>query len=55
MFKVLWSLSYYSNVRDPLIISLIFGFLSCPGKAHDNKKFSRENLKSRRESRITTR
>ena len=46
---------YYVNVTDPVIISLIFIFLLCHEKAHDNKEFSRENSKSRRESRIKTR
>ena len=36
------------------LISLSFIFLSCGEKAHDNKEFSRENSKLRRESRITT-
>ena len=31
---------------------MIFIFLSCREKAHDNKKFSGENSKPRRESRI---
>ena len=31
-----------------------FCFLSFREKAHDNKEFSRENSKPRRESRITT-
>ena len=44
----------YSNVTDPLIIPLIFFFLSCREKAHDKKEFSREDSKPRRESRITT-
>ena len=37
--------SYYLNVTDLdlLIIPLIFIFLSCHEKAHDNKVFSREN------------
>ena len=30
--------------------SMIFIFLSCRKKAHDNKEFSRENSKPRRES-----
>ena len=34
---------------------MIFNFLSCREKAHDNQEFSRENLKPRRELRITTR
>ena len=34
---------------------MIFISLTCREKAHDNKEFSRENLKPRRESRITTR
>ena len=50
LFKVLRSLSYYSNVTDPSIIPWIFIFLSCLGKAHDNKEFNRENSKPRRES-----
>ena len=33
----------------------IFYFLPSREKAHDNKKFSRENEKPRRELRITTR
>ena len=33
---------------------MIFIFLSCREKAHDNKEFSRENSKPRRKSRITT-
>ena len=33
---------------------MIFIFLSCREKAYDNKEFSRENSKPRRESRITT-
>ena len=36
-------LLYYSNTREPLIIPLIFIFLSCREKAHDNKEFSFEN------------
>ena len=49
--------SYYLNVTDPdpLIIPLIFIFLSCHENAHDNKVFSSENSKPRTESRITTR
>ena len=46
--------SYYLNVTDPLIIPLIFIFLSCREKAHDNEVFSHENLKPHRKSRITT-
>ena len=44
MFKVLKPLSYYLNVTDPLIFLLIFSFLSCREKAHDNKEFSCENF-----------
>ena len=33
------------NVTDSLIISMIFIFLSCREKAHDNKEFSHENSK----------
>ena len=47
--------SYYLDVTNPLIIPMIFIFLSCREKAHDNKEFCRENSKPRRESRITTR
>ena len=54
VFKVLRYLSYYLNVTESLIISLIFIFLSCREKAHDNKEFNHENLRPRRESRITT-
>ena len=34
------------------MIPLIFIFLSCREKAYDNKEFSRENSKPRRESPI---
>ena len=37
MFKVVRKLSQYLNVTDPLIISLIFIFLSCRKKVHDNR------------------
>ena len=30
----------YLNVTDTLIIQMIFTFLCCHEKAHDNKKFS---------------
>ena len=33
---------------------MIFIFLSCREKAYDNKEFSRESSKPRRETRITT-
>ena len=46
---------YYQNVTDPLIIPLIFIFLLCREKAHDNKEFSHENSKSCCESQIMTR
>ena len=52
IFKVLRYL--YLNVTDPLIIPLIFIFSSYREKTHDNKEFSREKLKPRRETRITT-
>ena len=57
MLKILRQLSYYLNATDPVIFALIFIFLSCHDEAHahDNKEFSRENSKPRRESRITTR
>ena len=54
MFKVLRQLSYYLNLSDPLIIPLIFIFLSYHEKANDNKEFSRKNSKPRRESGIMT-
>ena len=59
--NVIWKLTYkikyisqinYLNVKYPLIISFIFIFSSCREKAHDNKEFSRENSKPRRESWI---
>ena len=40
----------YLNVTNPLIIPLIFIFLSCREKAHDNRELSRENSKLRHES-----
>ena len=40
-------LSYYFHVKNSLIISLIFIFLSCE-KGHDSKEFIRENSKPRR-------
>ena len=46
--------SYCLNVTDSLIIPVIFIFLSCHEKAHDNKEFSRENSKPCCESPITT-
>ena len=48
--------SFYLLVTDldPLIIPLIFIFLSCHEKAHDKKVFSHENSKPRHESLITT-
>ena len=42
-------LSYYLNVKDPLMIPLIFIFLSCCDKAHDNK-FGCKNSKPDHES-----
>ena len=50
VFKGLRSPSYYFNVSKPLIISLIFIFLSCREKDHNNKEFSCENSKLHRES-----
>ena len=47
--------SYYLDVTNPLIISMIFTFLSYCEKSRDNKEFCRENSKPRRESQITTR
>ena len=35
----------YLNVTDPLIIPMIFIFLFCCEKAHDNKEFNHENSK----------
>ena len=43
-------LPHYLNVADPLIIPMIFIFLSCREEAHDGKEFGRENSKPRRES-----
>ena len=54
VFKVLREFSYYFNINDPLIIALIFIFLSCCEKAHVKKEFSRENLKTCHESQIMT-
>ena len=42
------------NVTDPLIIPMIFIYLSYPEKAQDKKEFSRENRKPLRETRIKT-
>ena len=52
MFKVFKKLSYYLNLTDLLTIQLIFLFLSCYEKAHDNKAFPQENSKSRCLSQI---
>ena len=46
---------YYFNITDALIIPMIFIFLPCREKAHDDEEFSRKNLKPCHESRITTR
>ena len=54
LFEVLRWPSYYLNVIDPLIIPLIFIFLSCCENAYDNKKFSHENSKPCCESWIMT-
>ena len=43
----------YLNGVDQMIVPMIFIFLSCREKAHDNKDFHREISKPRRESRIT--
>ena len=53
MFKLLRQLSYYLNVTDPLVIPIIFIFISFFEKAHDNKEFSREVSKPCCESQIT--
>ena len=45
VFKVWKWISYCLNGIDPLIIPLIFIFLPCCEKAHDNKEFSHENSK----------
>ena len=45
VFKVLNNFSCCLNVTDPLIIPVIYIFLSCCEKAHDNKEFSHENSK----------
>ena len=36
--KIVTLLTYYSSVTDLLIIPMIFVFLTCCQKAHDNKK-----------------
>ena len=48
-------LSYYLNVADPLINSLICVSLCYREKVHDNREFSRGNSKPHRESQMTTR
>ena len=54
MPKVLRLLSNL-NVADPFIIPMIFIFLSCLEKAHDEREFGRENSEPHCELRITTR
>ena len=53
--SVLKVLKQLSNFTGPLIISMIFSFLSCCEKAHDNKDFSCEDSKPCCESWIMTR
>ena len=48
-------ITFIFYVTDLLIVPLIFIFLPCREKVHDNSEFFRENLKPCRESRITTR
>ena len=42
-----WSvkITFLLTVTDPLITPMLFIFLSCYEKAHDNKEFSLENPK----------
>ena len=54
VFNVFREFSYYFNINDPLIIPLVFIFLSCCEKTHVNKELSRENLKTCHESQIMT-
>ena len=51
VFKVL---RQSSDITDPLLIPLIFIFLSCCEKAYDNKEFSRENSNPHSVPQITT-
>ena len=41
--SVMITFIFYLNVTDLLIVPLIFIFLPCCEKAHDNNKFCREN------------
>ena len=50
VLKVLRQLSYYLYVTNPLIIPLIFIFLSCREMACDSKEFTYENSKPRGKS-----
>ena len=50
VLEVLRWLSYYLNVTDSLITTLIFIFSSCHEKYHNNKQFSCENSKPHCES-----
>ena len=45
VLKVLRQLLYYLYVTNPLIIPLIFIFLSCGEMARDSKEFTHENSK----------
>ena len=46
--------NFYFFCHRSIDSSIDFYFLPCWEKAHDNSEFCRENLKPRRESRITT-
>ena len=48
-------ISHDCNFEDINQLIFFFDFLRCREKVHDNKKFSRGNSKTRRESRITSR
>ena len=51
MFSISVKITFINKIncqRDSLIIPMIFIFLSCLEKAHDNKEFSREYSKPRR-------
>ena len=50
MFSISAKINKINCQRDSLIIPMIFIFLSCLEKAHDNKEFSREYSKPRRNS-----
>ena len=49
--NIVQSWKCYLSDTNPLVIPMIFIFLSCRKKAHDNKEFGREVSKLRCESR----